>query len=80
MVKIIDKVKLLEVNEDDLLNEIINESFIGLKKLLKAEISKIDSNGIIIIEGTPENYDFKIKSEDESSIFTIETIINRLID
>lgn len=79
MVKIIDKVKLLEVNENDLLNEILNKSFIDLKKLLKAEISIIDSDGIIIIEGTPEKYDFKIKSEDEDSMNIIESIINKII-
>lgn len=79
MVKIIDKVKLLEVNENDLLNEILNKSFIDLKKLLKAEISKIDSDGIIIIAGTPEKYDFKIKSEDEDSMNIIESIINKIV-
>lgn len=80
MITIKDKVKLLEVNENDLLNEFINDSYLEIKELLKNEISKIDFEATIIIDGTPENYNFKIKSDNERSILTLESIIDRLFN
>ena len=82
MTKIIDNVLLLEVNKNDLLNfnEIINEIFLETKELLKTEISKIDCEAIIFIEGNSKNYNFKIISENEESILIIESIIDKIIN
>ncbi len=82
MTKIIDNVLLLEVNKNDLLNfnEIINEIFLETKELLKTEISKIDCEAIIFIEGNSKNYNFKIISENEKSILIIESIIDKIIN
>ncbi|MCO6161507.1 hypothetical protein [Flavobacterium sp. NRK F7] len=76
MVTIINNVKLLKESENDFFNSI----FLETKNMLESELAKNECEGIIIIDGTPFNYSFKIKSKDESSAITLESIINKLFD
>ena len=48
--------------------------------MLESELAKIECKGIIIVDGTPFNYSFKIQSEDESSAIILESIIDKLFD
>ena len=76
MVTIINNVKLLKESENDFFNSI----FLETKNMLESELAKNECEGIIIIDGTPFNYSFKIQSEDESSAIILESIINKLFD
>lgn len=76
MVTLINNVKLSKESENDFFNSI----FLETKNMLESELAKIECKGIIIVDGTPFNYSFKIQSEDESSAIILESIIDKLFD
>ena len=81
MIKIINNVKLLKVNKNEILdlNSILNENFFKILLYIKEQLKsiKFKSEAIIYVNGTTDNYSFIIKHEDQEIINLIESIIEK---
>jgi hypothetical protein len=82
MIKIINNVKLLKVNKNEILdlNSILNENFSEILLYIKEQLKsiKFKSETIIYVNGTTDNYSFMVKHEDQKTINLIESIIEKV--
>lgn len=83
MIKVINNVKLLKVNKNELLdlNSILNENFSEILLYIEEQLKsiKFKSEAIIYVNGTTDNYSFTIKNEDQETINLIESVIEKAI-
>ena len=81
MIKIINNVKFLKVNKNEILdlNSILNENFSEILLYIKEQLKSINfkSKAIIYVNGATDNYSFIIKHEDQETINLIESIIEK---
>lgn len=79
MIKMINNVKLLDVNPNNLIdiNDIINEEFSNVLCHIEKQLKtlEVENKTKIVITGTADNYSFNIKTENERISNLIQSII-----